>query len=598
MWRIFLLFRKAWQYFRYYGFRSTMAKVYCFLMGGRARLFRRPKNWIVSPEALQEQRKTQFCSAPLISIVVPLYNTPENFLKEMLSSVCAQSYENWQLCLADGSNDSSVTENTVKLYCNQYPQKIKYQRLEKNRGISANTNECIKMADGDFIALLDHDDVLAPDALYEVVKAINEKSADFIYTDETTFENTLDRIVNVHFKPDYAMDNLRANNYICHFTVFKKSLLETAGMFRSEYDGSQDHDMILRLTDAAENIVHIPKVLYYWRSHKNSVAADINSKTYAIEAGKNAVLDHIHSHGMNAKVESSKAFPTVYRIRYELTEEPLVSILIPNRNCAEEISICIKSIVQKTTYPNYEIIVIDNASDDPKTEECYQQYGSLSNFRVVRWENPFNYSSINNYGARFCSGKYLLLLNNDTKVISSDWIQEMLMYVQRPDVAAAGAKLYYANGKIQHAGVVLGLGKDRAAGHMFDGMPGVDVGYMGRLYYAQDVSAVTGACLMVKKSLYDELGGLDEEFSVALNDIDFCMRLRKAGYLIVFTPYAELYHYGSRSRGREDSPEKQARFQKEVNLFRNRWAREINAGDPYYNPNLSLDKSNFSMKRF
>lgn len=578
------------------GFLKTVWKVASYITGHRPKMFLRPKEWIPTPETLQKQRDTVFQNPPLISIVTPLYNTPPDYLKEMLDSVCSQSYSCWQLCLADGSDGKhSYVGEIAAQVARRYPEKIKYRPLEKNGGISENTNACIKLTNGDYIALLDHDDLLSPDALFEVVKAITEHRADFVYTDEATFYKTPDHIATAHFKPDYALDNLRANNYICHFTVFSKELFKKAGMFRKEYDGSQDHDMILRLTDAAETIVHIPKILYYWRMHKNSVAADIGSKTYAIEAGKKAVLGHIRRHGMNAQVESSIAFPTIYRIRYDLTEKPLVSILIPNKDHLKALRDCMDS-VEKSSYSNYEIIIADNGSKDAELCGYYQEIGKKSNVRVLHWNFPFNYSAVNNFMAKKANGKYLLLLNNDTQVISPDWIEEMLMYAQRPDVGAVGAKLYYPNGKVQHAGIILGLGKDRVAGNAFDRSLHADVGYMGRLYYAQDVSAVTGTCMMVKKSLYDGLDGLDESFAVAFNDVDFCLRLRKKGYLVVFTPYAEVYHDCSRTRGKEDTPEKQACFQNEVQLFKQRWQKELAAGDPYYNTNLNLDAGDFSFR--
>lgn len=595
MWRVIFLFNKGRGYLSKNGFHKTVEKVFMYVKRYH-KLHTRPKEWVASEETLKKQRETVFTDAPVISIIVPLYNTPELYLSEMLDSVCTQSYTNWQLCLADGSDCVNHVEEIVRQYAGQCPGKIKYSRLKENRGISENTNACIALADGDYLALLDHDDVLAPDALFEAVKVIVEQHADFVYTDETTFANKLDYIISVHFKPDFAIDNLRANNYICHFTLFKKSLLEKVGLFRKEYDGSQDHDMILRLTEVAEHVVHVPKILYYWRAHKDSVAADINSKTYAIEAGKRAVLDHLHRQGLKAEVESSKAFPAIYRIKYELVENPLISIIIINWDNLSDLQTCVKSIYAKSTYPNYEIIIIESASEDSEVTSYYQKIEKHSNIQVIRWNHPFNYSAVNNFGAQYAKGKYLLLLNNDTKVIAPNWMEEMLMYAQRTDVGAVGAKLYYANDSIQHAGIILGLGKDRMVGYSHDKSSRNDLGYMGRLFYAQDMSAVTSACMMVKKSLYDELGGLNESFAVTYNDVDFCLRLRRAGYLVVFTPYAELYHYSSESRGCEDTDEIKNRFQKEILMFRERWVEELAAGDPYYNKNLTLDTPDFSFK--
>ncbi|MDD3192691.1 MAG: glycosyltransferase [Oscillospiraceae bacterium] len=542
---------------------------------------------------LVAQRKAVFPRQVKFSILVPLYNTPENFLKEMIASVQAQTYPDWELCLADGSDNEHAQVGQIVARLQQSDARIKYQKLEKNLGISGNTNACIQMATGNYIALFDHDDLLHPSVLYEDMRAICEQGADFIYTDEVIFQGTLKNIVNTHFKPDFAIDNLRANNYICHFTVFQKELLDKVGLFRSECDGSQDFDMVLRLTEQAQKIVHIPKALYFWRSHPQSVASDISAKPYVIEAAKKAVRDHLQRVGLQGEVTDSKAL-SIYRIQYEIEGEPLVSILIPNKDHVDELKKCILSIRSKTTYSNYEIIVIENNSSEPRTFDYYKTIEKNSKIRVVTWDGPFNYSAINNFGIQFANGSYFLLLNNDTEVISADWIQEMLMYAQRSDVGAVGAKLYYPNETIQHGGVLLGLGG--CAGHLGCDQPRDDYGYMGRLIYASNVSAVTAACMMVRKDVWEQANGLDESFEVAFNDVDFCLRLRKLGYLIVFTPFAELYHYESKSRKRDDTPEKRARFVGEVGRFQTRWAKELEAGDPYYNPNFSMDNPNFSVK--
>lgn len=542
----------------------------------------------------EKQRNTRFSKDIKFSILVPLYNTPERFLREMIESVVYQSYENWELCLADGSDDShKEVEKICKEYCDK-DSRIKYKKLTENLGISGNTNACIDMATGDYIALFDHDDFLHPSVLFEDMKAICEHDADYIYTDEATFQGTnIFNIITRHCKPDFAKDNLIANNYICHFSVFKADLLEKAGRFRSEYDGSQDHDLILRLTDKAEKVFHIRKILYYWRSHPASVAADINAKTYAIDAAKHAVETHLEGKGIKAEVESSKAFPTIFRIKYELKATPKVSILIPNKDHKDDLKTCIESILGKSTYPDYEIIIIENNSIMQETFEYYKELEKNDKISVVHYEGEFNYSKINNFGESFAKGDYILLLNNDTEVINDNWIEELMMYGQREDVGVVGAKLYYEDDTIQHAGIVIGLGSDRAAGHTHYGVDKENVGYMGRLFYAQDVSAVTGACMMVRKSLYEELGGLDEEFTVAFNDVDFCLKAREKGYLNIFTPYCELYHYESKSRGFEDTRKKKKRFRQEVQMFRGKWKKVIEEGDPYYNPNFSLDRSDF-----
>lgn len=551
--------------------------------------------YIMCPKSeWKKQRETKFPVDVKFSILVPLYNTPERFLREMIESVQFQSYENWELCLADGSDaEHAYVEEICHLYM-ENDKRIVYKRLKENLGISGNTNACIDMATGNYIALFDHDDFLHPSVLFEDMKAICEHGADYIYTDEATFQGTnIFNIITKHCKPDFAIDNLRANNYICHFSVFKADLLEKAGRFRSEYDGSQDHDLILRLTDKAQKVFHIRKILYYWRSHPASVAADINAKTYAIDAAKRAVESHLKDAGLKAEVMSSKAFPTIFRIKYELKSKPMISILIPNKDHKSDLKKCVESILNKSTYENYEIIIIENNSIKNETFEYYKELEKNDKISVVTYEDEFNYSKINNFGEKSAKGDYILLLNNDTEVINDDWMEELMMYGQRDDVAVVGAKLYYGDDTIQHAGIVIGLGADRAAGHTHYGVDRENVGYMGRLYYAQDVSAVTGACMLVKKSIYEELGGLDEKFTVAFNDVDFCLKAREKGYLNVFTPYCELYHYESKSRGFEDTRAKKKRFQQEVGLFRSRWHKVIEDGDPYYNPNFSLDRSDF-----
>ena len=550
-----------------------------------------------TPEEIKAQKETVFSKNILFSILVPLYNTPEVFLREMIDSVVSQTYENWELCLADGSDaDHAYVEQIVKGYGDD---RIRYERLTENLGISGNTNKCFEMAKGDYIGLFDHDDILHPTALYEYMKVICDKGADYIYCDETTFSGkSIDHMITLHFKPDFAPDNLRANNYICHFSVFSKELVDKCGTFRTEFDGSQDHDMILRLTKAATNIVHVPKILYYWRSHAGSVASDINAKSYAIDAAKGAVAAHLTACGFSGfKIESSRAFETIFRIRYALTGHPLVSILIPNKDHTEDLRRCIESITDRTSYDNYEIIVIENNSVTDEIKDYYETLKMHPRIKVVLYEGEFNYSAVNNFGASFAEGEYIILLNNDTEVITRNWIEELLMYAQRDDVGAVGCMLYYPDYTIQHAGIVLGMGAHRTAGHSHYKMAKENLGYMGRLCYAQNVSAVTGACLMVKKKLFDEVGGLSEDLAVALNDVDFCLKLRKKGLLNVFTPFAELFHYESVSRGtdvtEEASRQNAERYNKECDLFKEKWRAELDKGDPYFNPNFSLDYSNF-----
>lgn len=551
----------------------------------------------------KEERETVFDRMIKISILVPLYNTPEPFLRDMITSVLNQTYQNWELCLADGSD---AEHGEVGRICREYLEKdsrIVYQKLLKNEGISGNTNECLKLATGEYIGLFDHDDILHPSTLYEYVKAVNEQNADYIYCDETTFKNgDINKMLTMHFKPDYAVDNLRANNYICHFSVFAKRLLEGEELFRSRFDGSQDHDMILRMTDRAKHIVHIPKLLYYWRCHEGSVASGIDAKPYVVAAAKGAVADHLRRHGFtHFQITSTRAFETIFKIRYEIIGDPMISIVIPNKDHAADLKRCITSILEKSTYENYEIVIVENGSETKEIFEYYTSLKEYNNIRVVTYEKPegqngFNYSAVNNFGVKQTKGDYILLLNNDTEVITVNWMEELLMYAQREDVGAAGAKLYYGNKTIQHAGVVLQLGAHRTAGHSHYGQSRENLGYMGRLCYAQNVSAVTGACLLVKKSLFEEVGGLDESFAISLNDVDFCLKLREKGLLNVFTPFAELYHYESVSRGLDDSGEKAERYNRESAHFREKWKTVLEKGDPYYNPNFSLDRSDFALK--
>ncbi len=551
-----------------------------------------------SEEERKRQEETAFPNMVKISILTPLWNTPENFLRDMIGSVQKQTYGNWELCLADGSDDAHAYVGEICRELAGKDERIRYRKLEKNEGIAGNTNQCLTMATGEYIGLFDHDDMLHPCVLFEYVKAINEKNADYVYCDEATFKNgDINQMITMHFKPDYAIDNLRANNYICHFSVFSRKLLDGTELFRTKFDGSQDHDMILRLTDKAEHVVHVPKLLYYWRLHAGSVASGIEAKPYAIESARGAVADHLRKHGFeHFTITSTRAFETIFKITYEIIGDPKISIIIPNKDHVEDLRRCVTSIIEKSTYDNYEIVIVENNSE---TKEIFSYYEELKNnpsIKIVTFKGAFNYSAVNNFGVGAATGDYVLLLNNDTQVITVNWLEELLMYAQREDVGAVGGKLYYADKTIQHAGVVIGLGAHRTAGHTHYRQKRENLGYMGRLCYAQDVSAVTGACLMVKKKLYEEAGGLDEGFAVSLNDVDFCLKLRQLGYLNVFTPFAELYHYESVSRGLDTDGEKAARYNEESARFREKWKVQLEAGDPYYNPNFTLDKSDFSLR--
>lgn len=584
-----------------------------------------------SPEQAAAERGTVFPRMVKISILVPLWNNPEEFQIAMLDSVINQTYCNWELCLADGSDEAHGYVGEIsREYAAKSQGRILYRHLDKNDGIAGNTNACLQMATGEYIGLLDQDDLLHPSVLYEYVKAINEQNADYLYCDETTFRGSdINRMLTMHFKPDYAPDNLRANNYICHFSVFSRKLLDGTELFRKKFDGSQDHDMILRLTDNAQKVVHIPRLMYYWRSHPGSVASDIGAKPYAIEAAKGAVAEHLRKHGYeHFKIESTRAFETIFRIRYQIIGTPKISIVIANKDHAQDLERCVDSILRKSTYDQYELIIVENNSTTDAVAEYYSrllgydyrqarsqgfpaeegaagQAGSgegpclrseVGKIVIVEYTGDFNYSAINNLGVKHASGEYVLLLNNDTEVITVNWMEELLMYAQRQDVGAVGAKLYYGDKTIQHAGVVIGLGAHRTAGHVHYKQHRQNLGYMGRLCYAQDMTAVTGACLMVKKSLYTLVGGLDETFAVSLNDVDFCLKLRERGLLNIFTPFAELFHYESASRGLDTDGERAERYNRESEAFREKWKEALEAGDPYFNSNFSLDRSDFSLK--
>lgn len=559
-------------------------------------LGRTPKTGDLLPppkKKIEYQKNVNFDYMPKFSVLVPLYNTPQNFLHEMIDSVVGQTYSGWELCLADGSdNEHSDVQKTCLEYAKSDPR-IVYKKLEKNFGISENTNACIDMSNGDYISLFDHDDILHPSVLFEVAKVINEQGADMIYTDELTFQNKLYNTLTIHYKPDFSPDNLRANNYICHFTTFKKSLLEKSGTFNKEFDGSQDHDMILRLSENAEKIVHIPKILYYWRSHPNSVAADINSKFYAIESAQKAVKSHLQRLNIPGEVMSSRAFPTIFRIKYELKESPLVSIIIPNKDSSDILKTCVDSILSKSTYTNYEIIIVENNSVKSETFDYYNKLAENDKISIVKFTDSFNYSAINNFAVTHAKGKQLLFLNNDMEIIEPSWIEELLMYSQRPDVGAVGAKLYFKNNTVQHGGIIVGIGSDGVAGHSHYRVPKDNFGYMGKMFYARNISAVTAACMMVKKDIFNEVEGFDEAFTVSYNDVDLCLKIREKGYVNIFNPYCELYHYESLSRGYDVTENKKKRFQLEVKMFKEKWADFLKKGDPYFNVNISKYDGNF-----
>lgn len=543
-------------------------------------------------DELEKQRETTFEYMPKISIVVPMYNTPEKYFKELLESITEQTYENWELCLADGSPEKA---EYLEALIQPLEDKIKYKLLSENKGISGNSNEALKLATGDFIALLDHDDIIPKFALYEIVKTINENpDVDFIYTDEDKILEENEKRISPHFKQDYAIDTLRSYNYICHFSIFKKELMDKLGGFNSEFDGSQDYDLILRATEQAKHIVHIPKILYNWRISSTSVASGAAAKPYAYEAAKRAILASIERHGIHgAKVEDSRIIG-LYKVTYPVKGEPKISIIIPNKDHKKDLKRCIKSIL-KSTYKNYEIIIVENNSKEKNIFKYYKKLEKNPNIKIEKCEmSIFNYSKLNNYGASKANGEYFVFLNNDTKIITNNWLETIISNCQREEIGAIGAKLIYKNKRIQHAGVVLNL--TGTAGHVNWNEKENNPGYFGRIMIQQNVSAVTGALLGVSKKTFDQVNGFDETFPIAYNDVDFCLKIQDIGKLITYNPYIEAYHYESQSRGYEDTEEKQKRLKKEENKLKKKWKKYFDVTDKYYSPNLRTDVPNMRIK--
>ncbi len=548
-----------------------------------------------SEQELEAQRQTRFDYEPKLSVVIPVYKTPERYLKEMLESILNQTYKNWEVCIADGSPRGESTERILRRFAER-DTRIKYVILGENKGIAGNTNAALEMARGDFIVLADHDDTLTPDALFECVKAMNEDPFyDVIYSDEDKLDMDGQALFDPHFKPDFNPDLLTSVNYICHLFVVNRNLVEAAGGFRQEFDGAQDYDFIFRCTEKARRICHIPKVLYHWRCHMNSTASNPESKMYAFEAGARAIKAHYERVGIPVDSVEKGVDYGIYHTRFHLEEEPLVSVIIPNKDHRADLELCLTSLLDKGTYRNLEVIVVENNSTEPETFRYYETLQKKrTNVTVVTWEKGFNFSAINNFGVTFSRGEYLLFLNNDIEVIEPDVIREMLGYAMRQDVGIVGARLLYQDDTIQHAGVVIGFGG--IAGHTFIGLHQAENSYFHRAMCAQDYSAVTAACMMSKRSLFDEVGGFREDLAVAFNDIDYCLKIRALGKKVVYNPYALLYHYESKSRGLEDTPEKVERFNREVARFIGYWPEIVIQGDPYYNPNLTLRKSNFALR--
>ena len=571
----------------------------------KRRCFGKKARYLPTKKVLEAQRAelagqtADSCGLPTISILTPLYNTPEPYLREFLDSFVDQTAPNGQLCLADASD---AEHDAVKRIVEEYQaknQRIVYKKIE-NKGIAANTNAAASLATGDYLALADHDDILAPHAMYTMGKAILQlrergEPDGFLYSDEALFSKSIQRPIVAHFKPDYAPDYLLCCNYICHLAVFQKALWDAVGGERPECDGSQDHDLFLRLIEQVGGAAHVPQVLYYWRVHAGSTSGGTEAKPYVAAAAKKALADHLARTGRTGTVEDG-LFPSTYRVKWDIEGDPKVSILIPNKDHTDDLEKCLQSIWKKTMWDNYEIIVIENNSTDPATfayyEKAKQRYDGL---KVVTYpEKGFNFSGINNFGRKAAAGDYLLLLNNDVEVRNGDWLTELLRQcAHKGGAAICGAMLYYPDETLQHAGVITGLGGYAGHSHKYKQKGGS--GYLFRIATVQDFSAVTGACLLVKASVYDEVGGLDEQFAVAFNDVDFCLRVRDAGCRIAWTPYAELTHYESKSRGGDEKdPAKAARFAAEQQRLYTIHGKENILDDPYYNPNLTRDREDFS----
>ena len=571
----------------------------------KRRCFGKKARYLPTKKVLEAQRAelagqtADSCGLPTISILTPLYNTPEPYLREFLDSFVDQTAPNGQLCLADASD---AEHDAVKRIVEEYRaknQRIVYKKIE-NKGIAANTNAAASLATGDYLALADHDDILAPHAMYTMGKAILQlrergEPDGFLYSDEALFSKSIQRPIVAHFKPDYAPDYLLCCNYICHLAVFQKALWDAVGGERPECDGSQDHDLFLRLIEQVGGAAHVPQVLYYWRVHAGSTSGGTEAKPYVAAAAKKALADHLARTGRTGTVEDG-LFPSTYRVKWDIEGDPKVGILIPNKDHTDDLEKCLQSIWKKTTWDNYEVIVIENNSTDPATfayyEKAKQRYDGL---KVVTYpEKGFNFSGINNFGRKAAAGDYLLLLNNDVEVRNGDWLTELLRQcAHKGGAAICGAMLYYPDETLQHAGVITGLGGYAGHSHKYKQKGGS--GYLFRIATVQDFSAVTGACLLVKASVYDEVGGLDERFAVAFNDVDFCLRVRDAGCRIAWTPYAELTHYESKSRGGDEKdPAKAARFAAEQQRLYTIHGKENILDDPYYNPNLTRDREDFS----
>lgn len=578
------LIKKGVASVREYGIKATYYRT-VNSRKSREQASRFMRETIFSDAEKVEQRRHKFSDPKKISILVPLYNTDKKYLKQLINSVIEQTYGNFELCLVDGSDsEHGYVEKIVTNYM-RTDDRIVYKRLSENKGISANTNACAELATGDYIALLDHDDMLAPNALFEVMKAI-EDGADFIYTDEMTFETDILFPSSIHFKPDFAPDNLKSLNYICHLSVFSRELFESVGEFDSMCDGSQDYDMILRLTDSAGKITHIPKVLYYWRSHPGSVSTNLSSKPYCITAAVDAIEKSVERNGCSGTVEKNAKTVSTYRIKYDIKNNPKVSVIVISNGKLDDIEKTLKAIIEKGLYENYELILADSERTSKKYEFTLKKYKDFKDFRIVSFKERLTKYEICNKVADKASGEHLLFVEAGAQASVGGCISELLMFSQRKDVGAVGSKLLAPNKTIRHAGYILGI--NGAAANAFYGADYADMGYMYHLCCAQNYSAVSSNCMMIKKSVFCELGGFAEGYTNAYADVDLCLRLRKNGYLNVFTPFAEFI-----TSGKENLQAPSARKDKQA--FINKWKNEISRTDEYYNVNLSHECDDFSL---
>ena len=609
-------FKKTKYYLKRYGILNTIKKMLKRILRIRENKKSNQEQYEIwrnkNKYDLEKQKNTEFSYSPKISIVVPMYKTNMKFFEELINSLKNQTYSKWELCLADGSPEKN--KEFEKIIENN--NKIKYKFLGKNEGISENTNEAIKMATGEYIGFLDHDDTLSENALYEIVNCLNkDKSVDFIYTDEDKLDQNY-MYFDPYFKPDFSPETLECNNYITHFVVVKKDLIDKIGMLDSKYNGAQDFDFVLRATEKSKKIVHIPKVLYHWRVHRESTAFLPDTKPYAFEAGKRAVEAHLNRIGKKANVEESQDVPGAYKINYEIVGNPNITIIIPNKDNIKLLKRCINSILKLTTYKNYEIFIIENNSIKNTTFKYYKKIAKNTKIKILNYnkntimdlngerkleldnnENSkleFNYSSLINFGVKNSKSDFILQLNNDTLLLTPNWLEIFIGYAQNKEIGAVGARLYYPDKTIQHAGIILGI--NGIAGNALVNLPYGKHAYFGIEAITRNVSAVTGACLFCRRNLYEEVGFMDnKKFKVAFNDVDFCLKLLERGYRNIYNPYIELIHYESKTRGYEDSPEKIKRFEKETENFRKRWSKLLQ-NDPYYNPNLSRKTVNYDIK--